>query len=501
MASLGPPLPELKLPQQPDPMGQISKLMALRSMMTQQQSQQQELQIRAQQVKDQEATTAAMKDWDGKDYGALAKSVLQNGGSATAAQGVQQHGLTVNKTISDIAAQDAATGSKKLETFIGAHKTVGDTLEGVLNLPDEQLHDGAAKAVDSLTKGGILDAQTAQQAQQILQTVTDPKELRTRIDTMAKVSMGMKAAADQAKTAQETQTSAAQEQKDTADTEKTKLETQLMQQYGTPAQQEAKYVALQTQKNQGQPLNPPDAAFVKSYEHLKTLVPAATFNLQNGGATGTSGQPSPIAKALADGSMKWTEAVTARTPFSVKQALLAEVKGIKPNFNSGDFDVEQAVKRQATSGAVGQSLLAIGTAREHMKIFSSLADALDNNDTQILNKIGNTLGVQFGSDKATNLKIASQAFGGEVGRAFDGAGVIGKEREQASAAYADYLSKGQFKGAIQTVDALLAGKQKAAHDWFDQGVKAKPDFGQGDQTTPPAATGGAFSWSNMPEHK
>lgn len=497
MASIPLPALDLKPVQQPDMMGDVSKLMALKSMMTQQQSQQQELQIRAQQVKDQQATTTAMRSVDPSNskyksdptsyYADLARSVLENGGSATAAQGVQQHGLTVTKTVSDIAAQDAATGSKNLETFIGRHKAIGDALEGIESVPDTELHAAATQKVSELTKSGLLDAQSGQQLLQGIQAMQDPKQLREKIDIFAKSSMGAKAVADKAKTEQETKTSAAQEQKDTADTEKTKLETQLMQQYGTPAQQEAKYVALQTKKNQGLPLAPPEAAFAKSYEHLKTLVPTANFNLQNAGVAGAPGQPSAIAKGLADSSMKWNDVVSARTPMSVKQSLLAEVKAIKPDFNSGDFDVEKQAKISATSGTVGQSLLAIGTAREHMKLFTQLADALDNNDVQALNKVGNFLGIQFGSDKATNLKIASQAFGGEVGRAFDGAGVIGKEREQAAAAYADYLSKGQFKGAVATVDKLLAGKQKAAHDWFDKAVQAKPDFGN---EKAPAAPGG-----------
>jgi hypothetical protein len=211
---------------------------------------------------------------------------------------------------------------------------------------------------------------------------------------------------------------------------------------------------------------------------MGAATPVVVNNLQNAVAPG---QMQTIAQQLASGQGKWQDFVSPRTPLSDKAQILAAVKAINPNYNSGDFEVEQEVKRQATSGSVGQQLLAIGTAREHMKLFSQLADALDNNDAQTLNKVGNFFGVQFGSDKATNLKIASQAFGGEVGRAFDGAGVIGKEREQASAAYADYLSKGQFKGAVQTVDKLLAGKQKAAHEWFDQGVQAKPDFGQSNQ--------------------
>jgi len=234
---------------------------------------------------------------------------------------------------------------------------------------------------------------------------------------------------------------------------------------------------------------------------MGAATPVVVNNLQNAGATGTPGNPSAISRGLADGSLKWNDVVSARTPMSVKSAILAEVKSIKPDFNSGDFQVEQNARNEAVSGSVGKQLLAIGTAREHMKTFSALADALDNSDSQALNKLGNALGVQFGSDKATNLAIASQAFGGEVGRAFDGAGVIGKEREQASAAYANYLSKGQFKGAVQTVDQLLAGKQKAAHQWFDQAVQGKPDFGQTSQPQTGGPPAGATHIAPGSDHR
>lgn len=218
MASIPLPALDLKNPQQPSPLDDVSKLMALRSMMTNQQSQQQELQIRQQQVKDQQATTAAMKNWDGKDYGTLAKSVLDNGGSATAAQGVQQHGLTVQKTVSDIAAQDAATGSKNLETFIGRHKAIGDALEGIESVPDDQLHAKAVQTVSDLVQKGILDQPTGQQLLQGVQAIQDPKALRAQIDVFAKSSMGAKAVADQAKTEAETAASNAKAGLDKAQT-------------------------------------------------------------------------------------------------------------------------------------------------------------------------------------------------------------------------------------------------------------------------------------------
>ena len=194
------PLPALdvKPPQQPDVMGDMSRLMAMRGMMNQQAAQQQEMQLRQQQIQDQQATTAAMKNWDGKDYDALSKSVLQNGGSANAAAAIQQHGLTIKKTVSDIAKQDAETGSKLTETFIAKHNAIGDSLKGLENLPDEQLHDAATQKFQELAQSGIMDPQSAQRALQGVQSTNDPVVLRQQLDGLAKASMGAKAAAEQA---------------------------------------------------------------------------------------------------------------------------------------------------------------------------------------------------------------------------------------------------------------------------------------------------------------
>jgi hypothetical protein len=204
-----------------------------------------------------------------------------------------------------------------------------------------------------------------------------------------------------------------------------------------------------------------------------------SFNLQNQGLNGQNGQPSALAQAVAKGDMKWSDVISPRTPQSVKESFAQEVKALNPAFNSGDFGVEQKVREKFTSGNVSDQLMAIGTAREHMKTFGQLADALNNSNWQLANKLGNAFGVEFGSDKATNLRIAAQAFGGEVGRAFDGAGVTAGERQKAESAYADYLSKGQFKGAINIVDELLAGKQRSAKQAYDAGRAGQPNFGSG----------------------
>jgi hypothetical protein len=209
------PLPALDLHQQPQPdiLGQFGKLQALRSLGQQTQMQQGQLQIQQQQIADQQATTAALRAVDPTDpkykdnplqyYADVQQNVLKNNGSANAALAVQQHGLTVQKTVSDIAKQDAETGSKKLETYITQHKALGDQIEGLLNLPDEQLHDGAIAKINGAV-GTLLDAPTAQQYIQQIQGISDPKQLRTTIDTIGKAALGATNVANLAKTQAET---------------------------------------------------------------------------------------------------------------------------------------------------------------------------------------------------------------------------------------------------------------------------------------------------------
>jgi hypothetical protein len=273
MSSIPLPALALKPVEQPDVMGNVSKLTALKSMMTQQASQQQELQIRDQQIKDQQATTAAMKNWDGKDYDALSKSVLENGGSANAATAIQQHGLTIKKTVSDIAKQDAETGSKNLETFIGKHKAIGDTLEGIEQVPDNQIHAVAAQKVGELAKAGILDPQSAQQAMQGIQSTQDPVALRQQIDVFAKASMGAKAAAEQEKTKAETNKDTAQAEEATASAANKRAESKFYQENGGAPGVPAEMLQMSNALRQGKISNPSEWPAYKAKQDAIATAP------------------------------------------------------------------------------------------------------------------------------------------------------------------------------------------------------------------------------------
>jgi len=147
--------------------------------------------------------------------------------------------------------------------------------------------------------------------------------------------------------------------------------------------------------------------------------------------------------------------------------------------NKIQYGAATAEEKAFTSGSQGQQLTAINTARNHMQTFKDTADALHNDNLLLANRLGNTLGMQFGSDKATNFNIARSAFAGEVGKAFAGANVGVSDRQELIDKISAASSPAQLKGYADTADKLLEGKQKSLKDSYQQGMQGKPNFGGG----------------------
>lgn len=207
------PLPALdvKTPQQPDLLDKYSQLLQLKNAQRQGQMQQQEAPLRLQQLqqgvqsggiqlqqqqqalKDQQATTAAMQSWDGKDINELYPLVLKNGGSSTAVLGLKAKVLDQQKTIAETFKNQADGGKAQVETT----KAKGDQIAGALSpltdptkVPDAQLPQALQSAVQNLVQSQVLDPQHAQAAQQLLQTSGgDPAKIRQGLDQFIKTNM------------------------------------------------------------------------------------------------------------------------------------------------------------------------------------------------------------------------------------------------------------------------------------------------------------------------
>ena len=209
------PLPALDIQKpipQPDPLEQYGKLMQLQQMQTnaplqtqnlqnQVQAGQQQNQIQQQQLADQKAMTSAMQQWDGKDLSALAPLVLKNGGSATAVMGLKQKQLEMQDKYSQIAASDATTGAKNLETMKGKNDMVAGALSPLIDpkqTPDQDLPQAVVSTAQDLVQKGLLDPQHAQTAAQIAQS-GDPNQIRQQLTTLQKSYMAQSQIMDQAK--------------------------------------------------------------------------------------------------------------------------------------------------------------------------------------------------------------------------------------------------------------------------------------------------------------
>lgn len=487
MSSIPLPALDLKTPQQPDVFEDVSKLMALKSMMGQQQMQQQELQIRQQQVQDQQATTKAMKNWDGQDYDSLAKSVLQNGGSAQAAQAVQQHGLTVKKTVSDIAAQDATTGSKNLETFIGRHKAIGDALEGIENVPDDQLHQKALDTIGQLTKSGILDPQSAQQLAQGVQQAADPKTLRDQIDVFAKSSMGAKAVADQQKTQAETAKDQAQQGEATAAAGAKRQESSWYAAHGGApgVPTEAVQMSDWLQNNPGK--TPSDFVVWKAHNSPSMLLQ---------GGVGAAGTGDPMVDMVGQGRVDLTTALQRMAPVA-KESFMKSLSAKYPEYYQAQFGVEKKVQEEFTSGDAAKNLTAFNTAIEHANQLKQAADALDNGDARGLNKIGNTLGYQFGSDKTTNFGVIKSALSGEISKVFKGGQATDAEIKDVQQPFDAANSPAQLKGAIDNAVRLMNSKRDALKQQYQSGAQGKPNFGNSGGLSVQAPNGKTYTFKDQ----
>jgi hypothetical protein len=510
-----------------NPLDTMAKIQALRTGQMQQQALALENQQRQVAVQNQQALTKAYQQWDPtQGYESLAHLAIQNGATGDTAMAIQKHAMDYAKEASDKAKADSETGKNNLESEMKQHDFIAGQIGNAMNAPDDQLPNAIVQTAQRLsTMRGydgkpLLDPQHVQTAQNIAQM--PPDQARTALSMLQKDYMGQVAIQQAAKTAADIKAAGIKDfggvpyditgptpkplgPMTTADAVTAPI---LGMKAGDPIP-----LATAKQAKETAAVGVKETDFNGKRQVINELdpnVPArvlgnspavTTFNLQNAVPKGQNGQPSQLAQMVANGQMKWNDAVSARWPLATKAAFAAEVKSINPNFNSGDFDVEKKVREDFTSGTDSNTLNSINRAREHMQVFLQTAKDLDNGNVQAFNRLGKAFETQFGSDKATNLSIAKQAFSSEVGKAFAGASVAEGDRKEIGSQISSASSFQQLAGVARTADQLLAGAQKVLKQKYDQGTQGKPNFGE---QAPGALDGGGsgsktFDWNSHPK--
>lgn len=330
-------------PQQVD----VGRLLALRNQLQnapierqilQQQAQAGDLenQQKQQALKDQQAMTQAMQQWDGKDINSLVPLAAKNGASANAILGLKSKFLEQQQMYSKMAADDATTGAKNLETQKGKNDMIAGRLQTVMQLPDDQLSQGVTQAAQDLVQQGLLDPQHGQTAAQLAQL--PPAQIRTSLGTMQKGLMSETQLMENAlKTAQ---TGEATSRAHEADVNATLAPQRL-------ANEQANQRAERAQRQQG--LN----------------IEAARLNFErNRAGIDPNGSANTLAEAIAQGHITPDRMgyLLSRNP-----DLLQGVMKADPTFDSSKAQTYPAVYKDFTSGKTSVALNAGATALGHLQ--------------------------------------------------------------------------------------------------------------------------------------
>lgn len=275
-----------------NPLDMLAKSLSIKNMIGGEQLQEQQIQgatlenqIREQQLKDVNATTQAMQEWDGKKIDDLYPLIIKHGGSSNAVLGMKNQAAAYQEKMSTIAKNDAEAGEKNLDTVIKRHDLALGALQSATDpdVKDEDLVSTIRKAQNEQLVAGNLDKAGSDNIDKILAS-NDPKQIRSAMGLLEK---GMMGAQEIQKNAIAERDAASKEWKEFAGLgAMVNIRTGEVKSLGgdmmTPAMIESKYLAAQTKIGLGQKLSPADSAFVKAYEKMKTLVPMFNFNLSGG---------------------------------------------------------------------------------------------------------------------------------------------------------------------------------------------------------------------------
>ena len=151
---------------------------------------------------------------------------------------------------------------------------------------------------------------------------------------------------------------------------------------------------------------------------------------------------------------------------------------INPQYQEGDYAAASGLSKELAStrqGTAGGSLLSAGVASNHLDLLEQASTALANHDVKALNKIANTLGVQFGESPAVTFKAIAEQVNGEVGKVVAGGTPHEAELAQLRENLNSDQSPQQVRNVIKSYIGLMAGRVNEINDrsqqYFGRDVK------------------------------
>ena len=157
-----------------------------------------------------------------------------------------------------------------------------------------------------------------------------------------------------------------------------------------------------------------------------------------------------------------------RDPGSV--SVRNEVLKLNPGYDGQKFKENQSIIKDFTpGGTAGKSIVAMGTAVNHISDLRPLVTALHNGDLPGANAIYNNIKKWTGDPNVTNIQAVGPAVAAEIQKTFvSSGGGTGAERDELAKAFGSAKSPQQLEGAIKMYENLMVGKIDELRKQYDR---------------------------------
>ncbi len=197
------------------------------------------------------------------------------------------------------------------------------------------------------------------------------------------------------------------------------------------------------------------------------------------------GDVESMAQGIASGKLAPLSGFSLAKPRG--QAIMARAMEINPNYDAGDYTAKNAALKAFSTGKEGAQLRSFNVASDHLDTLGQMADALNNGNIQVLNRIGNAWNQQTGNPAPTNFDAVKEIVGKEVVKAIvAGGGGVG-ERQEVSDLMQKANSPAQLKGVISHFKDLMDAQKAGLMDQY-QRTTGRTDGPQIFAPSKPAAT-------------
>lgn len=162
------------------------------------------------------------------------------------------------------------------------------------------------------------------------------------------------------------------------------------------------------------------------------------------------------ALAIANGQLPAPTGIASKNPKN--RLIMAEVLNIKPDYSARDYGNVSAAEKKFLSGKASDSIKSFNVSISHLDTLQGLADALQNNNLPLVNKLGNLYAQQTGKPAPVEFDAAKKIVGDELVKAIVGSGGALGDRESMEKTLSNASSPAQLKGVINTYQELMAGQ-------------------------------------------